>query len=508
MRISVKTVTIVTAGILLLLLVAQTWIAVYRMQSLHHAIERIAIDRLPNIQLLGEIDAQTTRFRLRTARYVLVPNVDTKFEIAAQLRLSMDELDKDFAAYEQQIHSDEELWLWQDFRTTWNEYLDFHARTIAAAGNGDPQLATTLIETARDTFLTATAKLHAVIDHNNALTTAQMATADAAYRDGTVAIIAFAVLAGILGLGLAGYSIVKVSNPLIALTRATRAIAGGDLAREVPAQTGEDEISDLAAALVVFRDGLAEAERLRQEQQELDLANLRMMQEAQAALNAYAQHLDELVVEKTQHLAEREREIVWRLSRATERRDTETGNHIARMSRISGVIAEALGLPKEQCLAIEIGAQMHDIGKVGIPDDILFKAGKFTPEERQVMETHALLGWEILKGSESELIETAAEIALAHHERWDGTGYPNKLAGEAIPISARIAALADVFDALTSARPYKRAWPLDEAIEFIEQNAGAHFDPACVAAFRERLDDIAVLTGSTVDNAGASVQAA
>ncbi|MDR3438914.1 HD domain-containing phosphohydrolase, partial [Telmatospirillum sp.] len=147
-------------------------------------------------------------------------------------------------------------------------------------------------------------------------------------------------------------------------------------------------------------------------------------------------------------------------------------------------------------------------GKVGIPDDILFKAGKFTPEERQVMETHVLLGWDILKGSESELIQTAAEIAVAHHERWDGNGYPYQLAGEAIPISARIAALADVFDALTSARPYKRAWSFEEALAFVDANSGAHFDPACVAAFRTRLDDIAAIAGTTASEVAASVHAA
>ncbi|MDR3375973.1 MAG: MCP four helix bundle domain-containing protein, partial [Ancalomicrobiaceae bacterium] len=408
MRISVKSFTFVATGVLLVFLGMQASISLVRMQSLHHAIQRVATDRLPNIQLLGEIDAQTTRLRLRTARYVLVPSVDRKFEIAAQLRQSMTEIERDFATYEQQIRSDDERRLWADYKANWSEYLDYHARTIAAAGSGSQQAAIEFIEGSRQTFTAATAKLRAAIDHNNLLTSEQLAEADRIFGDGMVAIIAFACLVCVIGFSLAAYSVIKVSNPLIALIDAMRAIAGGDLSHEVPAQTSRNEIGDMAAALAIFRDELAEAERLRAEQREMDFANLRLMQEAQDSLNSYAQHLDELVVEKTQYVVEREREIVWRLSRATERRDSETGNHIARMSRISGLIAEALGLPKDRCRAIEISAQMHDIGKVGIPDDILFKAGKFTPEERQVMETHVLLGWDILKGSESELIQTAA----------------------------------------------------------------------------------------------------
>ncbi|MDR3496063.1 MAG: MCP four helix bundle domain-containing protein [Ancalomicrobiaceae bacterium] len=508
MRISVKSFTLAVVGVLIALLVAQASIAVYRMQSLHHVITQIATDRLPDIQLLGEIDAQTTRYRLRASRYILAPSPDRKAEIAVQLRLSESELQRDFGAYENRIGSDAERSLWADFLSDWSGYCSNQAEAIAASTAGNTQLARSILENSRSLFLEATRTLHATINHSNALTSAQLDSADTSYGDGIVAIVAFGCIAVVLGVSLAAFSVMKVSDPLVALTHAMRRIAEGDLAHDVPAQASRNEIGDMATALVVLRDGLAEAERLRQEQRGMDMANLRLMHEAQVALDAYANQLDELVIEKTQHLAEREREIVWRLSRATERRDTETGNHIARMSRISGMIAEALGLPKHQCSAIEIGAQMHDIGKVGIPDDILFKNGTFTPKERQVMETHAQLGWEILQGSESELIQAAAEIALAHHERWDGNGYPHGLAGETIPLSARIAAIADVFDALTSERPYKKAWPVADALGYIDANSGTHFDPACVAAFRQRLDHIVAIAGTTACDVASSVQAA
>ena len=126
---------------------------------------------------------------------------------------------------------------------------------------------------------------------------------------------------------------------------------------------------------------------------------------------------------------------------------------------------------------------MHDLGKLGIPDGILLKPGKLTDEEFAVMTNHPLIGYEILQGSESQLIQLGAEIALTHHEKFDGTGYPNKLAGDAIPLSGRIVAVADVFDALTSERPYKAAWPVEKARALLEDNSGTHFDPACVTAF-------------------------
>lgn len=135
-------------------------------------------------------------------------------------------------------------------------------------------------------------------------------------------------------------------------------------------------------------------------------------------------------------------------------------------------------------------APMHDIGKVGIPDHILLKPGKLTPEEFAIMKTHAMLGYQILAGSQSEIVQIGAEIALAHHEKFDGSGYPKGLAGEDIPLFARIVAVADVFDALTSERPYKSAWPLDKAVQFLRDGAGQHFDPACVEALLKDWDQV------------------
>jgi putative two-component system response regulator len=227
------------------------------------------------------------------------------------------------------------------------------------------------------------------------------------------------------------------------------------------------------------------------------LRNLLALRGAQRRLAERAARLDEEVAEKTRELRDREREVIWRLSKATERRDTDTGDLIARMSRIAGMIAEALGLPEEECGLIEIASQMHDVGKVGIPDEILFKPGPLTPDERRIMETHTALGWNILEGSQSRLIQMAADIAASHHERWDGAGYPRGLAGDAIPLAGRITALADVFDALMSVRPYKPAWPLEKARNLIVESTCKHFDPACVEAFFSRWTEIVAIAGTS-----------
>lgn len=179
----------------------------------------------------------------------------------------------------------------------------------------------------------------------------------------------------------------------------------------------------------------------------------------------------------------REEEIVTTLVRAAEYRDTDTGAHVSRVAGYAALIARELGLPEGQCELIGLASTMHDMGKLGVPDSILLKPGPLTVEERAEMERHASVGRQILDGSRSELIQLAADIAHCHHERWDGTGYPRGLAGEAIPLAARIVAVADVFDALTSERPYKAAWPVDRAIAHLESNAGTHFDRNCVAAF-------------------------
>ncbi len=183
-------------------------------------------------------------------------------------------------------------------------------------------------------------------------------------------------------------------------------------------------------------------------------------------------------------------EIILRLSRAGEYRDQETGEHIVRMARYCELIGLELGFPTDTCRFLYLAAQMHDVGKIGVPDAVLQKSGPLTREERAVIERHTLIGRQILSGSASPLIQAAEIIAATHHERWDGAGYPEGLRGDEIPIAGRIAAVADVFDALTSARAYKRAWSLDEAREALLRERGRHFDPDCVDAFLRRWREV------------------
>ncbi len=200
--------------------------------------------------------------------------------------------------------------------------------------------------------------------------------------------------------------------------------------------------------------------------------------------------LERRVLERTRELNETRLEIIRRLGRAAEYRDNETGNHIIRMSQMAQHLARAAGLPEERCELILHAAPMHDIGKIGIPDHILLKPGKLDAEEWEIMKRHVQIGAEILSGHDSELMRLARTIALTHHERWDGKGYPRGLAGEEIPIEGRIVAIADVFDALTSERPYKRAWSAEEAVAEICRGAGNHFDPRLVAHFETILPEV------------------
>lgn len=182
--------------------------------------------------------------------------------------------------------------------------------------------------------------------------------------------------------------------------------------------------------------------------------------------------------------------FIFRLRRTTEFRDPETGDHIVRMAAYSRLIAEKMGLPtRDQELLLE-AAPMHDVGKVGIPDYILLKPGKLNKSEFDIMKRHANIGHALLANSESDLMRVAAAIAYCHHEKFDGSGYPNGLKGDEIPLSARIVAVADVFDALTSSRPYKKAWSTEDAGQFIKEHSGSHFDPRCVDAFLSGWDEV------------------
>lgn len=210
--------------------------------------------------------------------------------------------------------------------------------------------------------------------------------------------------------------------------------------------------------------------------------NMLALRTGQKFLADRAAYLAEKVEERTREIRERERELIFRISRAAEFRDPETGAHIQRMAHYSEIIARGLDLDDASCRLLLKAAPMHDVGKIGIPDYILLKPGRLTPQEFEVMKRHAELGYELLKDSGSEILQAGAEIALSHHEKYDGSGYPKGLKGHAIPLFGRIVAVADVFDALTSERPYKKAWLLDDALRFLENGRGAHFDPLCVEA--------------------------
>ncbi|MCB1878018.1 MAG: response regulator [Chromatiales bacterium] len=189
------------------------------------------------------------------------------------------------------------------------------------------------------------------------------------------------------------------------------------------------------------------------------------------------------VRERTAEIEHTRRQVVARLGRAAEFRDNETGMHVVRMSHFSQLIGLDLGMSEQEADMLLQAAPMHDLGKIGIPDGVLLKPGKLTLEEWQIMKTHPEIGAEILGGSDYPLLQMAHTIALTHHEKWDGSGYPSGLSGADIPLVGRIVAVADVFDALTTERPYKHAWTVEQATEEIRSQAGRHFDPAVVDSF-------------------------
>ena len=209
--------------------------------------------------------------------------------------------------------------------------------------------------------------------------------------------------------------------------------------------------------------------------------------------------LERRVAEATSEIRMRERETLLRLARAGEYRDEETGNHIIRMAKYSRIIAEEIGLSRDDAEVIEMAAPMHDIGKIGIRDDILLKPGKLTPEEFEIMKTHTIIGHDILKDSPSKFLQMGGVIALGHHEKFDGSGYPYGKKGDEIPIEARIVAVADVFDALVSERPYKNAWSTQAALEYMESHRGRHFDPEALDAFKSQIDAVAKIQGLLPD---------
>lgn len=228
--------------------------------------------------------------------------------------------------------------------------------------------------------------------------------------------------------------------------------------------------------------------------------NLLALRRAHVEICERARLLDGAVSLANLVLEQREEEIIWRLARAIDARDGQTGEHISRMATICFLIAQQLALPPETCRTIYLAAPLHDVGKIGIPDAILSKPGRLTSVEYALMQRHVEIGVKILENANSELIQTAEIIAGGHHERWNGSGYPAGLAGADIPLEARIAAVADVFEALCTERPYKRAWSLEEARGEMVAGSGTLFDPACVEAFLQCWPQIvACMTSSTPD---------
>ncbi|ACB82021.1 response regulator receiver modulated metal dependent phosphohydrolase [Methylorubrum populi BJ001] len=274
----------------------------------------------------------------------------------------------------------------------------------------------------------------------------------------------------------------------IAFIRAVRRIPG---LANVPAimVTSHDQRSlrreALEAGATDFLTKPADAVEIRAR-----VTNLLALSEAHRLQRDHAAQLAREVATAVALVEEREREIVSTLMRAAEHRDSDTGDHIARVSAYVGLIAEAMRMTPAETRQMSLAATMHDVGKIAVPDAILLKPGALTPEERREMEQHAERGRRILSGSASPVMRLAAEIAGSHHERWDGTGYPQGLTGEAIPLSGRMVAVADVFDALTTERPYKQAWSPERARAYLQENAGSHFDPEVVAAFLGRWEQV------------------
>ncbi len=234
-------------------------------------------------------------------------------------------------------------------------------------------------------------------------------------------------------------------------------------------------------------------------------ARVRSLLKAKALHDQMVRHQENLeaeVARRTIKLRSVALDTILRLSQAGEFRDELTGNHVARMAAYSAAVARTMGLPERTVDAILLAAPLHDVGKIGVPDQILLKPGPLTPEEWVPMKAHTTMGGQILGGAESGFLRLAEVIALTHHERWDGKGYPRGLAGKAIPLAGRIVAIADVFDALTARRPYKEPFNLEKSLGIIRQGSGGHFDPAVTEAFFQALDEILVLREVYRDSPG------
>lgn len=228
--------------------------------------------------------------------------------------------------------------------------------------------------------------------------------------------------------------------------------------------------------------------------------NMLALRTSYKKLANHATWLADEVKKATETIVAQARETIFCLAKAAEHRDPETGAHILRLAHYARHLARCLGLSGEQQELLLHAAPMHDIGKVGTPDLILLKPGKLDPEEFSIMQRHAEIGHQVLSTSSSPLLKAAAEIAYTHHEKYDGSGYPRGLAGTDIPLFGRIVAVADVFDALTSDRPYKRAWRIEDAVQTLIDGKGRHFDPLCVDAFLRDWSEVLAIRQRFLDD--------
>lgn len=265
----------------------------------------------------------------------------------------------------------------------------------------------------------------------------------------------------------------------------------------------------------------------------VDPSELILRVENVLAVKAYQDHLakqseqlEREVRMRTRELVRSRQEAIHCLARAAEYRDDDTGQHVLRVGRYAALISQELGFPAAAIELIEQGAQLHDVGKIGIPDSILHKPGKLDPQEFEIMrdhcgigrriinplsheesirlKQHTSVGMQIMNSTSSPVLKLASVIAATHHEKWDGSGYPNGLSGNDIPIEGRIVAVADVFDALGSDRPYKKAFPVEKCVEILQDGRGKHFDPNVLDAFLRRLDDAVAIRNSYVDSSDPS----
>ena len=229
------------------------------------------------------------------------------------------------------------------------------------------------------------------------------------------------------------------------------------------------------------------------------ILNLLTNHQNRILLEDRAKLLQQEVEKATKSLVDREHETLQILGKTAEYKDPETASHVARVAKYSKLLAREYGLSQKEQDIIFYAAPFHDLGKVGIEDKILLKPGKLDEDEFKIMKTHAQIGYEILKNSKSEYLQAGAVIALTHHEKWDGSGYPNALTSENIHVFGRIVSIADVFDALTSFRPYKKAWSFEEALKYLDDKSGKDFDPKMVEIFKNKIDEVKEIYNSYLE---------